>query len=350
MPEKETDMRCPECGEEAILTETHWVCPNDGLVIRPKFDDGLVVLEETAKTYGKRFAAVSNDPQYFVRMGTTVGWRNSETKTDARRGMLDLAIRKQYKTLQWHNYRVARGYSDERLGRWLELYNRACNVLALPLSLQKDGGTLLRKVYEKSEKYLRTSNIIAAIIYLTCRYRQYVLPLATIEEAFLQMGYPAMGKDIVKNAMYIRKITQLRVRPFGPNTYLNSLVERLRHSRQFDSFIQKYILPQKQQEYWVILRAAARQVIARVSEKALSNRHPRVLAAAAIIGGDVFLLRYNESKNKKIYVESRKRGVLTQTAVARILDIREYTLREHYLVVVRPALRELMQENLDPLW
>ncbi len=332
------NISCPECGEQAILTDTHWVCPNDGLVIQPKFDQGSVLLEETANTYGKRFAAVSNDPQRFVRMGTTVGWQVSETLKDAQRNVLDLSVRQQYRMLQRRNDKVARHFSDERLGRWLDLYNRACNVLNLPLSLQKDGGTLLRKVYEKSEKYQRINSIVAAIIYLICRYRQYVISLAAIEETFCQMGHATSGKDIIKCAIKIRKITQLRVRPFGPKDYLNGLVEQLRNSHQFDELVQKMIHPKKQYKYWVILQKAAHKVITHVSRKELSNRNPRVLAAAAIVGGDTFLARLKGPDKDKIYVTRRRRGIITQTLVARLLEIREYTLREHYLLAIKPAL------------
>ncbi len=338
MPTDRYDIICPECGEIAIMTDTHWVCPNDGLVIQPKFEQGSVLLEETAQSYGKRFAAVSNDPQRTVRMGSTVGWQSGESLVDGQRSWLDISTRNHYRNLQWRNDRVARMFSDERLSRWLQVYNRACNVLNLPLSLQKDGAILLRKVYHNSEKYQRINSLVAATIYLVCRYRRYIIPLATIEESFCQMGYPTSGKDIIKSAMIIRKLTQIRVRPFGPQQYLSSLIEQLRASHEFDELIRKRIRPRKQHKYWFILQKITSHVITRLPERELTSRNPRILAAASIVGGDTFLARTSVEGMGGVYVDSRRRGLLTQTAVAKILQMREHTLREHYLIAVKPAL------------
>ncbi len=335
------NIKCPECGEEAILTDTHWVCPNDGLVIQSRFDQGSVLLEETSRSYGKRYAAISNDPQQTIRLGTTIGWLNGETRRDAHHVLLDFPVREYYKSLNWRNNRIARHYSDERLLRWMEFYNRVCNVLNLPQNLQKDGATLLRKVYEKSDRYLRMKGYVAAIIYLICRYRQYILPLSKIEETFRQLGYPTSGKEIVKCAMAIRKLTRIKVRPFAPRHYVVGLIENLKQSGCFDDAIQRLVRPVMWDNFWIQLAKITYLILENISERELTNRNPRVLAAATIVGSDISLARDVGNLAQKIYVTKRKRGVLTQTLVASILEIKEYTLREHYLVAVKPALAKL---------
>ncbi|WP_455463240.1 hypothetical protein, partial [Candidatus Hodarchaeum mangrovi] len=68
------------------------------------------------------------------------------------------------------------------------------------------------------------------------------------------------------------------------------------------------------------------------------GRNPFILAAAVIIASDILLAQKNVFPN--CYKKRSKRGILTQKYIAKMLDIAEFTLREHFLLLIKPLIEQ----------
>ena len=80
------------------------------------------------------------------------------------------------------------------------------------------------------------------------------------------------------------------------------------------------------------LRKLTKELLENLSDEKRGGRDPFALACACVVGADVIIGRYNK----------RRRGYITQGTLARINNVAEFTLREHYLTIVKPILGKIV--------
>ncbi|MFX0126434.1 MAG: hypothetical protein ACFFAE_22645, partial [Candidatus Hodarchaeota archaeon] len=93
-------------------------------------------------------------------------------------------------------------------------------------------------------------------------------------------------------------------------------------------------------EYFICLKLGAKKLFLNFPKTNRGGRNPFILAASIIIASDILLAR--QVLFPHCYLRSSKRGILTQKHLANLLNIAEFTLREHYLLLAKPLLESMI--------
>jgi len=96
------------------------------------------------------------------------------------------------------------------------------------------------------------------------------------------------------------------------------------------------------EEYYQCLTVVAKQLLKQFPEQQRGGRNPFILAAAMLLAADIILAR--NLVFPKCYVKPSRRGVLSQKRFSEILDIAEFTLREHFQLLAKPLIRRFEEK------
>ncbi|MFX1535770.1 MAG: hypothetical protein ACFFDI_16270, partial [Promethearchaeota archaeon] len=86
--------------------------------------------------------------------------------------------------------------------------------------------------------------------------------------------------------------------------------------------------------FFLELRKEVQKILKDLIAEKRSGRNPYILASAVIVGADVLMS----------VKRGRKTGTLSQAIIAKVCGVAEFTLREHYLKIIRPLIADRKTE------
>lgn len=319
---------CEECGSQLAETNTHYVCPSCGLVQGPRYVEGNYQTLKTAMSFGNRFVEAGEKPTS-VGMGTFIDYYGSWRLSDIAGKKIGQETGQRFARLKRINDVYTQSRGKDKLYRALQLLNRISGSLELPHNLREESARIYRRAYQEIESKARIATVVAACIYLATRLINYNLRVKEILKAFEQQQLALSGKSLITAAAEIRRVLGLKVRATRPEEYLERAVISLVNNQNFKIRLQKNHIGEH--EYTIQSRKLAKQILKHLDQSKRGGRDPYILASACLAGADLII-----AKNF-----GKRRGVATQRLVAEACEIPEYTLREHFLRVVKPILKDI---------
>jgi len=178
-------------------------------------------------------------------------------------------------------------------------------------------------------------------LYLAIRSRRENIELARLVKTAQNQGYTIPGKNIIKAASLIRQYAKVRITHVKSEEYLNNIISRLKMDPEILKRMKKKI--KDKDEYFQCLRLGAKRLLLNFPLTERGGRNPFILAASIIIAADILLAR--QISYHHCYCKSSRRGILTQKYIAEFLNIAEFTLREHFLLLAKPLMEAEIQKN-----
>lgn len=322
---------CDECGTALTETISDYVCPACGLIQSPKYVQGTYVSQETANSYGSQYVEVGERPSTVNGTGSYIDYYGSWKLTDinGKRIKQDKVLR--FARLKKVNDIYTQSRGKEKLYRALHLLNRVSGGLELPNSLKEECARIYRGSYKKIPGKTRIANVVGASIYLATRMAKYNLRLKELLSAFQQEQVTLTGKALIAAASQIRMIMGLQVRATRPEEYLERVVVKLHNHEQFIQKLQQHHISHI--EYAIQLRKYGQEILQRLTAGMRGGRDPYILAGATVAGADLIISRKF----------GKRRGFATQRFIAEACDIPEYTLREHFIKIVKKQANSLIE-------
>ncbi|MHA1213901.1 MAG: hypothetical protein ACTSR2_03280 [Candidatus Hodarchaeales archaeon] len=327
--------KCLECGGNLIQTESNIVCTKCGLVVTNLFEKPTALLLNTEKNYRNQYTAISQKPDHIKTLGTYLGSYRKQITTDLQGHPLKINAKRQYRRLKSLNDIYVHFDGRQREYRCSNLLNGVCSLLEITNSTKADALYLFKTVQSQLIKDLKLSKLVFGALYLALRSRKENIELSKLVKVIQKQGYSIQGKDIIKAASLIRQNVKLRVSYVKSEAYLENIICTLQRDNRIITKITSKIAVDSE-EYFQYLRISAKKIFSTFPLSQRGGRNPFILSAAVIIASDILLAQ------KKLfpvcYKRSSKRGILTQKYVSQILNIAEFTLREHYLLVIKPLV------------
>ncbi|MFW9855929.1 MAG: hypothetical protein ACFFFG_12810 [Candidatus Thorarchaeota archaeon] len=337
--------KCLECGGNLIQTESDVVCMACGLVANQIYEKPAIRLINTENSFGSQYASISESPSNMKTLGTYVGSYRKRLRNDAKGENLKISAKRYFRRLKSINDIYLHFQGRQREYRAYQLLTRMCIALQITDAAKADAIFLYQKVHLSLYKELKLSELILGSLYLAIRSRKENIELARLISAIQNQGYLIRGKNIIKAAALIRQHVHIRVGHVKSEEYLENIVSRLERDPSIIRRIARRIKDQR--EYFRCLRLSARKLLQNFPLLARGGRNPFILAASIIVASDILLARH--SLFPQCYTRQSRRGILTQKHIARILDIAEFTLREHYLVMAKPLMESFSGQNKTDL-
>jgi transcription initiation factor TFIIIB Brf1 subunit/transcription initiation factor TFIIB len=125
--------------------------------------------------------------------------------------------------------------------------------------------------------------------------------------------------------------------------YLDNIICRLQRDISIQKKLKKRITSEEN-EYFHNLKLVSKKLLLNFPQSDRGGRNPFILAASMIIASDILMARNDEFP--QCYKKKSRRGILTQKYISEILNIAEFTLREHFLLLAKPLMEEKSNKHL----
>lgn len=319
-------MVCAECGHSLTETQSDYVCPNCGLIAGPRVVDSSYHAGVTnIKGFNTQSAEEGERNSLVNRTGSFIDYYGRSRLTDIQGKNIDLENTSQFKRLKRINDVYTQSQDKARLYSLLKLLNSVSGVLELPESIKEEAAKIIRTNYSKVP-HLKTGDLVAASIYLITRMNRYNLRLRDLMHAFLKEDLDVQGKNILYAVTKIRMVAGYHIRSTSSEEYLEKVIQALINDEEFISKLEKNHISNF--EYGILLRKTSREIFEKLSKSLRGGRDPYILATATVAGADLVIA----SKF------GNRRGFATQRLIARVSDVAEYTMREHFIKIIKKVL------------
>lgn len=329
---KDNEHVCSECGGFLVETFSDVVCSVCGLVQRKIFvEPHFTLLERADHQPGSAFVAQGNRPNIVDDLGSFIGHYRSSTLRDAEGQQLAGSIQKNFQRQKKINDLDVHTQGKKRQYRAFRMLNALLGVLELSSSTKDDAAMLFRKTEGQLEGHVYIAEMIAGAVYLSVRTNSSEnLQLKDLINACEGAGLNVRSNKVLQAAALIRKLTGRQIKVPEPLDYFEKVFNKIIQNKVVLTRLQKQNFPLE--EYSRQLRTVTTQILKKINYAVRGGRNPYITACAAFIGADIFLARVQ--RNRKI-------GLVPQGQMAKICEVAEFTLREHYLKIIKPIIKEI---------
>ncbi|MFX0095357.1 MAG: hypothetical protein ACFFBD_26720 [Candidatus Hodarchaeota archaeon] len=333
--EQDTTEVCFECGGILVETFADVVCNRCGLVQRRNYVEPHFTITEQAEHQNySAYVAQSNRPNIVDDLGSFVGHYRSSRLRDADGNRLPVSKQNNFQRQKKINDLDVHTQGKKRQYRALRMLNALMGVLELASSTKDDAAILFQKTEAKLEGHVYIAEMIAGAVYLSVRTNSTEnLQLKDLMQACENAGLNVRSNKIIQAAALIRKITGRQIKVPSPSDYFEKVYNKITQNKEVLTRLQRHGL--SVEEYRNHLRATAKDILDRVKHATRGGRNPYITTSAIFIGADILLAR--SQRNKRV-------GLVPQSRMAKICEVAEFTLREHYLRIIKPILKEMKPE------
>ncbi len=316
-----------ECAGVLVRTREFFTCGSCGLVhsriyVEPEDLQELDMdgKDQSQVSYGNRMHIADG-------LGTFMGYYNTWDLKDARGVPLNKAKRDFFIRLKRLNDIWLHVADKEKRPQYTQFrtLNEITATLEIPPQTRDRAAYLFRSVYQelKSKIQITYREILAASLYLAIREHRVMIRLDELTLTLNQQGSEVESKKIIRAAGKIRKQlgAKVAVRTNRGEDYIDRVIEKLAHSATIQDLLKRRKIDEE--TYFQELRSTVLEMFTRWTHR--GGRNPYILAAAMLVGAD-----------KVLMAKKKQKELLTQTTVARISEVAEYSLRDHYLKLIKP--------------
>lgn len=330
--QKEEEHICSECGGVLVQTFSDIVCSRCGLVQHQVFVEPSFTLTECTETPpGSVFVAQGNRPNIVDDLGSFIGHYRSRKLKDADGHYLSSSNQEDFQRQKKINDLDIHTQGKKREYRALCMLNALIGVLEISCSIRNDAAVLFNKTHNQLEGQVYIAEMIAGAVYISIRTSQgETIQLKDLLRACENVNLHVRANKVLQAAALIRKLTGRQIRVPKPFDYFEKILNKVIYDRRFSERLEKYIFPMEQ--YSVLLRDYATRLFNQIEKLDRGGRNPYVTACAAFAGADILVASVKCDK---------KTGFISQRLLAGITGVAEFTLRDHYLKIIKPLIKNL---------
>ncbi|GAB4310745.1 MAG: transcription initiation factor IIB [Promethearchaeota archaeon] len=333
---------CPECGGNIVETTGHRACSSCGLVTGRVFAPGIFSLRETAesgRSHGRRYVEVGKRVDAVGTLGSFIGHRHERYLRDCNRRPVS-------STNQQLFNRLKRTYDLKARIRFQETTYRIMNVLASVVSAlelsrqtQEFAAYLFKKIKRAASDQIRNHVALLAFCLLAAVRRDVRKAPVSIKEialTFQDLGHRVTPRLILRQGLVFKRHVTTELVPKQPGHYLPRLLDGVPKLERLAQRLKSKEYEFTPEEYKLALSRVATDLAKEFEERCRGGRNPFILAGAIIYAA-----------NRALASQMRKKPVLTQGLVARATGIAEYSIRDHYVGVVKPFMEWWSRRGRD---
>ena len=336
--------KCEECNGDLIQNDSVYVCNNCGLIANKIIEQKSIVYSKEEEMTNGQYVALSEHPSRLKSLGSFMGSYGKRYLHDSRGMNLVSEKNNKFRRLKVINDVYLPFREEQRLYRSFKILSEYSAALQLTETTKSDSLYLLKRCGINDTKHQRITPIVLACIYLVIRNRKENIELSKIVKIARSKGDNIKGKDIIRIASRIRSLSKLKITPVKPESYVENILSKLRNDIETVKLLNHKI--NDLERYFRAIRLVSRRILLEFPNHLRGGRNPFVFACAVVVASDNLLAR--KVFFTDCYKNKTRRGSITQKRISEIMNIAEFTLREHYLMLVKPKM-EKIEKNPNPL-
>jgi transcription initiation factor TFIIIB Brf1 subunit/transcription initiation factor TFIIB len=321
--------KCPECMGDLILTSFEKTCKKCGLIIEEIFRESSYTFNDinNKSNLGKQYVALGDRTDFIGGLGTFIDYENSKYLKDKAGKLLPPNKQRLFRRLKKNYAQFLRIKNHETEYRIFNILNKISLYLNINKNIRNNAAYYYRKIIKNERKVINNISLIAFCIFYAARKENQNAPITIneISNAFQSFGHRVNPRLILRDGITYKHHLTSEVAPHKSEDYLIRLIdETIHHKNLRDRLIRKDI-NWSITRYQSVLTIKCREILKRLTLRLRGGRNPFILTGATIYLAD-----------KLIAIENDQKTVLTQKMISEATKIAEYSIRDHYVNLLKP--------------
>jgi len=327
-------INCPECGSEIITSRHERVCINCGLVTGEIFSNPTYIMNnstESTNISNKQYVALGERVNFIGGLGTCIDFENSYYLRDKNSNLLPPNSQKLFRRLKKNYSKFIRIKNFETEYRILKILNNVVLYLNLSNTIRNNAAYFYRKIIKLSPKIINNISLIAFCLFYSLRHNDQFIPISIkeISDIFQILGHRVTPRLIIRDGITYKKYLDKRDSSLKSEHYLPRLINEIVSNEILKERLIKKGINWSINKYKKELTFMSENILKNLSRKQRGGRNPLILAGAIIYCADKILAIKNH----------QKKG-LTQKLISSATKIAEYSIRDHYVSLLKPLFIE----------
>ncbi|TFG08762.1 MAG: transcription initiation factor IIB family protein [Promethearchaeota archaeon] len=320
---------CPECGGDTILNSFERICRDCGLVINENFEDSSYIFNDKGITnnLNKQYVAIGERPSFVGGLGTFIDYENSKYLKDKSGRLLPPNEQKLYRRLKKKYSQFLRIKNHETEYRIFNILNKISIYLNLNKNIKNMSAYYYKKIIRNEKKVINNISLIAFCIFSAVRNENHNAPftIKEISEAFQNFGHRVNPRLILRDGVKYKKYITKESKPHKSEDYLTRLIFDVINYEGLEDRLIKKRCDWSIKEYQIELTKICREILKKLSLDIRGGRNPFILTGATIYLADKLMAKIHG-----------KKSILTQKIISDATKIAEYSIRDHYVNLLKP--------------
>lgn len=177
-----------------------------------------------------------------------------------------------------------------------------------------------------------------AIIYIVSRLTKTQIPVNELTKLLQKVDATKKRRDLLGTVSQLAILLGLNTTPTSPEEYTTYLIKRLQESKLISDRLHNAKIWVKFYIEWLTFYVL--QLNKYLTSTIIGSRNPLNLAAAVLCGAD-YLIGLDNDKN---------RGFITQRTIIQAVELKDPSVREVYLDIVKPILQSQEFQSTFQKW
>ncbi len=324
-----TGERCPECKGTVIINGFEKVCRRCGLVINELFKESSFVFNKANKSgnLSKQYVALGERTDFIGGLGSFIDYENSKYLKDKSGRLLPPNEQKLFRRLKKNYAQFLRIKNHETEYRIFNILNKVSLYLNLNKNIRNNSAYYYKKILKNEQKVINNISLIAFCIFHAVRKEYHNAPFTIneIAKAFQNFGHRVNPRLIMRDGIRYKHHLNNESIPHKSEDYLVRLTSQVINHKDLSERLEKKRSIWMKDEFQNKLLKKCREILIDLPLWHRGGRNPFILTGAIIYLADKLLAK-----------EYKLKTVLTQKVISEATKIAEYSIRDHYVNLLKP--------------
>ncbi|MFX0042021.1 MAG: hypothetical protein ACFE8L_03830 [Candidatus Hodarchaeota archaeon] len=320
---------CPECGGDIVINSFEQICNECGLVVNRFFRESSYIFDDIKKlnNLSKQYVALGERTDFIGGLGSFIDYENSKYLKDKSGKLLPPNEQKLYRRLKKNYSQFLRIKNHETEYRVFNILNKVSLYLNFNKNIRNSAAYYYKKILKQEEKVINNISLIAFCIFYAARKENQNAPITIneISETFQSFGHRVNPRLILRDGLKYKKHLSTDSAPHRSEDYLIRLINDVINHKDLENRMVKKGVTWLKKEYQTILTIKCREILKQLSYWKRGGRNPFILTGAVIYLAD-----------KLVAKENKQKSILTQKMISEATKIAEYSIRDHYVNLLKP--------------
>lgn len=326
---KENSEKCPECKGNIIINSFEKICKNCGLVINKFFRESAFIFNDikNKNSLSKQYVALGERTDFIGGLGSFIDYEKSKYLKDKNGKLLPPNEQRLFRRLKKNYAQFLRIKNHETEYRVFNILNKISLYLNLTKNIRNNAAYYYKKIIKNEKKVINNISLIAFSIFFAARKENHNAPITIneISKAFQNFGHRVNPRLILRDGIRYKHHLNNDSTPHKSEDYLIRLVnEIMKHKILRERLKKKGVLWSKN-EFQNKLILKCREILEQLPMRLRGGRNPFILTGAIIYLADKLLAK-----------EFSQKTILTQKIISEATRIAEYSIRDHYVNLLKP--------------
>lgn len=321
--------KCPECNGNVIFTSHEQVCQDCGLIIDQLYTETSYLFDchLNKNNLNKQYVALGERTDFVGGLGTFIDYETSKYLKDTSGRLLPPKEQIFYRRLKRNYAQFLRIKNHETEYRIFNILNKVTIYLNLNKNIRNNAAYYYKKIIKKEKKVINNISLIGFCIFYAARKELHNAPIniSEISEAFKNFGHRVNPRLILRDGLRYKIHLNNNATPHKSEDYLIRLIDQVINHNNLAIRLKNKGCLWKKGEYRMELINKSQKILKTLTSWDRGGRNPFILTGAVIYLAD-----------KLLAAQFNHKSILTQKLIADSTNIAEYSIRDHYVNLLKP--------------